>query len=521
MEHRDVPAPAQFVEEVEQGPWPLGEFEAQHHFIARPGRVPTHHVANVQFGQLIVGQVRDREALVDQLLHQCRAGVVFRVGLHAHEDVRLIGGVLAVVELGDLALAHRLAEGLEATGPLRDGDRDDGFALFTQFCPLRDMAQAVEIDVRPGIDGDQCLAADPVHLHVSLDARHAQCPRRLGDRTGIIVDVLDRRADFVGADGDDFVHVMAADVEGVLANLSHRHAIGKQPDLRQHHPLTSGHGGLQAVGVVRFNANDLDFRAQVLHVGGDAGDQAAAADRHENRVQPTGVLAQDFHGHGALASNGMRIIVGVDVDEAFFIDQFQRIGQCLGERITMKDHFAAARAHAFDLDFRRGLGHHDGGLDAHFPCGEGQPLGMVASRGGDYAASQLFCGQLRQLVVGPADLEREHRLQVFALEQDLVAQAFAQLPGAVQGGFDGNVIDARGEDLLDVLFEHRESITGRGTRARSLPQRYVVRPQPSRACRYTGRLYIRPAPSRSPHDPGPTQTGRCPGCRRLHSAQAR
>ncbi len=254
--------------------------------------------------------------------------------------------------------------------------------------------------------------------------------------------------------------MMAADIEGVLADLRHRHAVGEQPDLRQHHALAGRHGRLQAVGVVRLDANHLDFRAQVLHVGSNASDQATATHRHEDRVQLAWVLAQDFHGHGALPGDGVRIVVGVHVDEALFIDQFQRIGQRLGERVAMQHHLAAPRTHAFDLDLRGGLGHHDSGLDAHLARGQGQALGVVACRGGDHATGQLFRGQLGQFVVGPANLEREHRLQVFTLEQNLVAQPLAQLPGALQRGFYRNVVDARGEDLLDVLFEHRESITG-------------------------------------------------------------
>ncbi|WGW99243.1 hypothetical protein QJ974_01740 [Pseudomonas aeruginosa] len=39
--------------------------------------------------------------------------------------------------------------------------------------------------------------------------------------------------DLVGADGDHFVDVVLADVEGVLADLRHRHAVGEQPDLAQ------------------------------------------------------------------------------------------------------------------------------------------------------------------------------------------------------------------------------------------------------------------------------------------------
>ncbi|MNO75294.1 hypothetical protein D3C76_663300 [compost metagenome] len=254
--------------------------------------------------------------------------------------------------------------------------------------------------------------------------------------------------------------MVAAYIERVLANLRHRHAIGEQPDLRQHHALTGSHGRLQAIGIVRLDTDYLDFRAQVLHVGSNASDQAATAHRHEDRIQLARVLAQDFHGDGALPGDGVRIVVRVNVDEALFIDQFQRVGQCLRERVAMQHHLATARAHAFDLDLRSSLGHHDGGLDAHFARGQGQALGVVAGRGGDHATGQFFRAQLGQFVIGAADLEREYWLQVFALEQNLVAQALAQLPGALQRGFDRNVVDARGEDLLDVLFEHRESITG-------------------------------------------------------------
>jgi len=79
---------------------------------------------------------------------------------------------------------------------------------------------------------------------------------------------------------------------------------------------------------------------------------------------------------------------------------------------------------------------------------------MVAGRSGDDATGQFLCAELCQFVVGAANLEREHRLQVFALEQNLVVQALGQLPGGLQRGFHRNVVDARGEDHLYVLFEH-------------------------------------------------------------------
>lgn len=125
----------------------------------------------------------------------------------------------------------------------------------------------------------------------------------------------------------------------------------------------------------------------------------------------------------------------------------------------MQHDFAATGTHAFDLDLGGGLGHHDGGFYAQHLGRQGQALRMVTRRGRDHAARTLFGSQLGQLVVGAANLEREHRLQVFTLEPDLVAQPLGELAGGLQRGFYGNVVDARGEDLFDVLFKHRRAST--------------------------------------------------------------
>lgn len=118
-------------------------------------------MADVQFGQFVVGQIGDRETLLGQARQQCAARVVFRVGLHADKDVRFAAGVVAVVEFGDLALADGFAERLEAAGLLGDGHGDDRFAAFTQFGALGDVAQAVEVDVGTGVDGHKVWPLTP------------------------------------------------------------------------------------------------------------------------------------------------------------------------------------------------------------------------------------------------------------------------------------------------------------------------------------------------------------------------
>ncbi|MEJ9100747.1 bifunctional ornithine acetyltransferase/N-acetylglutamate synthase, partial [Pseudomonas aeruginosa] len=60
-------------------------------------------------------------------------------------------------------------------------------------------------------------------------------------------------------------------------------------------------------------------------------------------------------------------------------------------------------------------------------CAEGSSVAGVFTLNAFCAApvtlaKQRFLGELRDLVVGAADLEGKHRLQVLALEQDLVAE---------------------------------------------------------------------------------------------------
>ena len=84
------------------------------------------------------------------------------------------------------------------------------------------------------------------------------------------------------------------------------------------------------------------------------------------------------------------------------------------------------RAHRLDLDLRRGLRHDDERADAEVAGRERHALRVVAGAGRDDAARPLGVGQVRDPVVGAAQLEAEDRLQVLALEQDLVAEPARQ-----------------------------------------------------------------------------------------------
>ncbi|MNF33118.1 hypothetical protein D3C84_139260 [compost metagenome] len=130
--------------------------------------------------------------------------------------------------------------------------------------------------------------------------------------------------------------------------------------------------------------------------------------------------------------------------------QRQGVGQCLGETVTVQHHMAAARAHTADFQFRRGRGHDNSRDNSQFTCGQRHALGMVAGRGSDHALGALLLVQLRQAGIGTANLEGERRLQIFALEQDLVRQLLAEGPGRLQGRLLGHIVDRSRENLLDV-----------------------------------------------------------------------
>ncbi len=188
------------------------------------------------------------------------------------------------------------------------------------------------------------------------------------------------------------------------------------------------------------------------------------------------MLTEDLHRHGTLPGDHIGIVIGVDIDVALLFHQLQRIGQRLGEGITVQHHLAAAGAYALHLQLRRGAWHDDGGLDTQLLGRQRNALGVIARRCRDHATRQFLGRQLRQLVVGAANLEGEHRLQILALEQNLVADSLGKLAGGLQRGFDGDVVDAGSEDLLDVMFEHSGCLGRHCEGTRSLPPARPRRP---------------------------------------------
>jgi len=151
----------------------------------------------------------------------------------ADEHPCLLGIGIAIVEFGDVARTQQAAEGLEAARRLGNGHREHGFALFTQFGALGDVAQAVEVHVCARGHRDQRLALQLVAGNRGLHPGNRQGAGRFQNRTGVLEHILDRRADGIVVDADDFIDVQLRQPEGFLADFFHRHAVGKNAHARQ------------------------------------------------------------------------------------------------------------------------------------------------------------------------------------------------------------------------------------------------------------------------------------------------
>ena len=118
-------------------------------------------MTDVQLRHLVLAEVEDRIAERGEAAD--RLGPIFGAvaQLEAEKDLGVVSPGVAVVELGDGAFADAAAELEQAPRALGYGDREHHLELLPDLRPLRDVAQAIEIDVGAAVDGDQKLAATP------------------------------------------------------------------------------------------------------------------------------------------------------------------------------------------------------------------------------------------------------------------------------------------------------------------------------------------------------------------------
>ena len=103
-------------------------------------------------------------------------------------------------------------------------------------------------------------------------------------------------------------------------------------------------------GIVRLDGKNFGSRANELNVSRHPCTQATTANGNKYRIYVGGMLAQQLHRHRSLAGDHIWVIVGRDINHAFFGHQVFGIGRSLIVGIALQHHFGAVTTHPVHLD---------------------------------------------------------------------------------------------------------------------------------------------------------------------------
>ena len=184
------------------------------------------------------------------------------------------------------------------------------------------------------------------------------------------------------------------------------------------------HRGIQ----IRLDADNIDFRRDRLGRGGDAGNEPAAADGNDDRVESRDVV-QDFESRGSLPGDNFLVVIGMDENQPVARRAFQGEGLDGVDAVAPQFDPRAKRLGAADLGEGGAFGHHDGRRNAE-PLGViGDALRMVAGGHRDHAALFFVRGQAVELDQRAAILEGSGALQGFELEIDIGVEQIGKRTG--------------------------------------------------------------------------------------------
>lgn len=347
-------------------------------------------------------------------------GVLGVAGLDHHVELRALGrhveGQAVVGHLDDVAaqLADGVRHGGQQARAIVADDAQRHQPLGADQFAGQHRGQQARVDVAAGDDQAALLAAEAF----GIGEQGGQCPRPGAFGHGL----LD-----VAQQGDPALEIGLLDQQHVLDQGAHDR-IGQVADLLDGDALGDGlaaalgghaaHAGGERGVHGRLDAEDADLGVQGLGGGGHARDQAAAAYRHGQDLE-VGHVLEHLQRHRALAGHDVEVVEGVDEGQALRLAQPQGVGVGVVIGVAVDDDVGAVVAGVLDLHERRAARHDDGGRHAQARGVIGQPLRMVAGRGGDDAAPALVLGQQQQLVQRAALLIGGGELQVLELEPHL------------------------------------------------------------------------------------------------------
>ena len=343
-------------------------------------------------------------------------------GGHAHVDAVLAAFMGDGKDVG-IGAGNKGQELDQFARDVGDDGLEEDLALRLDQALVDDAGHIVDVDVAAADEGCDFLVADAGNL-----AAHESCDRYgtgpFGNGLAPFQENQDSAGDFRFIDGDDFIDVFLTDIIGQVARCLDGDAIGQSSLAVVGNDLSFFDGFLHGRHVFRLDADDFDLRVDVLSGYGQAGNEAAAANRCDDSID-FGKLFDDFQGNRPLAGNDFRVVEGMDEGIAVFRRQFNGFGCGFIEEIPVEDDIGTVAAGRRNLAQGSVFRHADDGLAAIFAGSQSHALGVVSGRSGDDAFFPFFRGQGSDFVIGPAQFKGACPLEVFQFQINFAASQIA------------------------------------------------------------------------------------------------
>lgn len=347
-------------------------------------------------------------------------GVTDGINGDSEDGDSLIGVRFAILEINDAEPAEAGPEQVEH-GSGAFGDLDCEVAELSLADPgvfgnEGELAE-IEIGTAPNDNGSGGGKAGPFFE----EGGEAHRPGRFEEAAGVFPEAANRVANLLVGDGDKAVNDLAADLERDGTGGADGGSVAKEIDLIQSDGGTGGNGGLHGGLVSALDPNDLDFRIKQAEPVGDSGGHSAAANLEIDPVKGAETGKNDLVGEGGLSSDNVNVVVGVDVGSAGRMGLGE--GGLVGSIVSVpgQNHLDAGSTDStdgLDLNSRSCPRHMDTGVGGKLLSGEGDTLGVVASRSGDDGAGLFGRRKYRHPIVGSPPFVGFDWRKVLALEED-------------------------------------------------------------------------------------------------------
>ena len=132
-----------------------------------------------------------------------------------------------VIEFGKIARSDQLAKAPETAARFGQRNGQQRFMMLAHLSTFRDKTQTIKVHICATANRHVGFARRFFATDIMFDTRQRQAARWLHHGTGVLINIFDRRTDFIGGHQHHFIHPFFGQAKSFFADLLDRHPIRK------------------------------------------------------------------------------------------------------------------------------------------------------------------------------------------------------------------------------------------------------------------------------------------------------